>query len=133
MYLLDTNIVSDARKGRDPVTTWIGGQTSAMLFISVVTLGEISRGVWTKRRRDPTSANHIAGWLERTRVVFAERVLDVTDDIAIEWGRLSASRTRGEADGLIAATALVHNLVLVTRNVADFADTGVTVLNPWAD
>ena len=66
-------------------------------------------------------------------MVFAERVLDVTEDIAIEWGRLSASTTRGEADGLIAATALIHSLTLVTRNVADFADTGVNLFNPWGD
>lgn len=131
MYLLDTNIVSDARKRREPVVSWIASQTSSTLFISVVTLGEISRGVWIKKQRDPTSAKHIADWLERTRVVFAERVLAVTEDIAIEWGRLSASRTRGDADGLIAATAYVHGLAVVTRNVVDFADTGVAIVNPW--
>ncbi len=86
-----------------------------------------------KSRRDHVAAGHLSAWLEMTRTVFADRILPVTEAIAIEWGRIAAARPRGDADGLIAATALVHDLVLVTRNVADFADTGVAVLNPWAD
>ena len=131
MFLLDTNIVSDAGKRRAPVESWLATKESSNLFISVITLGEISRGVTMKARRDPVAASHIGRWLETTRAVFADRILDVTDKIALEWGRISALRTRGDADGLIAATARVHGLTLVTRNVADFADAGVAIVNPW--
>lgn len=74
----------------------------------------------------------LAEWLRKLRHEHGHRVLPVTDQVAVEWGRLSALRPRGEADGLIAATALVHDLVVVTRNVSDFDDTGVTVVDPWA-
>lgn len=132
MFLLDTNIVSDLRKRREPVVGWITGKASADLFISVLTLGEIARGVSMKARRDPASAKVLASWLERTRTTFADRVLHISEDVAIEWGKLSSIRTRGEADALIAATAAIHGLILVTRNVADFADTGVEIINPWS-
>lgn len=132
MYLLDTNIVSDARKRVPSVQQWLESKTSTELFVSVITLGEIARGIEMKSRRDPIAADHLLTWLHRTRTTFADRTLPITEAIAIEWGRLAAIRTRGDADGLIAATALVHDLVLVTRNVADFEDTGVTLLNPWA-
>ena len=130
-YLLDTNIVSDLRKRRAPVVQWISDKTSAQLFISVLTLGEIARGVTMKARRDPASAAHLGAWLERTRTTFADRVIEVSEDIAVEWGRLSVARTRSDIDGLIASTAIVHGLTIVTRNVADFTDAGVRLVDPW--
>jgi predicted nucleic acid-binding protein len=131
MFLLDTNIVSDANKGRVPVFEWMDAQDQRDLFLSVVTLGEISKGVSMKSRRDPVAGGRYADWLRKTRGWYADRIIPVSDDVAIEWGRIAALRTRGDADGLIAATALVHDLTLVTRNVADFADTGVRLFNPW--
>ncbi|MEO4001109.1 type II toxin-antitoxin system VapC family toxin [Mesorhizobium sp. CAU 1732] len=131
MFVLDTSIVSDLQKRRQPVVDWISGKTSEQLYISVLTLGEIARGVAMKARRDPLSAEALERWLERTRTAFADRVLHVSEDIAIEWGKLSSIRTRGDADGLIAATAAIHGFVLVTRNVSHFSDAGLTLINPW--
>ncbi len=131
MYLLDTNIVSDARKRLPLIEAWLSPKASSELFISVITLGEIARGIAMKSRRDQIAAGHLSIWLQTTKKAFADRTLPVTEAIAIEWGRIAALRPRGDADGLIAATALVHDLILVTRNVADFEDTGVTILNPW--
>lgn len=131
MFLLDTNIVSAARK-RDPsVVHWIGRQDRHAFWLSVITLGEIARGVEKKRRRDPVAAQHLATWLQQIRLDYADRIFDIDDQIAMEWGRLDAIRTRSIADGLIAATAIVHSMAVVTRNVADFDDTGVGVINPW--
>jgi len=131
MFLLDTNVVSDAQRNLKPVETWLRSRTPTELFISVITLGEISRGIVMKSRRDPTAASLLSDWLETTRTTFADRVLPVSEAIAIEWGRVAAMRTRGDADGLIGATAIVHGMVLVTRNTADFADMGVALHNPW--
>ena len=129
--MLDTNVVSAARK-RDPdVARWIGGQGRGELWISVITVGEIAFGIHLKQRRDPLAAHHLSTWLQALRSNYASRTFDVDERIAVEWGRIAALRTRGMADGLLAATAVVHNLTLVTRNVADFADTGILVVNPW--
>ena len=105
---------------------------SSSLFLSVITLGEIERGVAMKERSDPKAAESLSAWLQKIRIDYANRTLPITDQISVLWGRLSARRTRGDADGLIAATAIIHNLVLVTRNTADFDDTGVLLLNPWS-
>ena len=131
MYLLDTNILSYARKPGNPATDWLKSKASPLLFMSVITLGEIERGVAMKERSDRKAAESLAAWLQAIRTVYADRVLPVNDSIAAAWGRLAALRTRGDADGLIAATALVHELVLVTRNTRDFDDAGVKLFDPW--
>jgi len=94
---------------------------------------EISRGVALKQKRDPKSAAHLSQWLQRLRRNHAGRILPITDEVALEWGRLSALRPRGAADAAIAATALVHGLTLVTRNVSDFEDCGVVLVDPWGN
>ncbi len=131
MYLLDTNVLSEARRGTPQALSWLRSVAPDRLHLSVITLGEIMRGIALKERSDPASAAHLAVWLQTLRQDHAARILPVTDRIAVEWGRLSALRPRGGADGLIAATAIVHGMIVVTRNIADFSDTGAACLNPW--
>lgn len=131
MYLLDTNVLSEARRGSPQAVGWLRSVEPDHLHLSVITLGEIMRGIALKERSDPQTAAHLAAWLTRLRHDHAARILPVGDRIAVEWGRISALRPRGGADGLIAATALVHGLIVVTRNIGDFNDTGATCLNPW--
>ena len=90
------------------------------------------RGVALRRKTDPQTATRLTEWLERLRQDHADRILPVTDRIALEWGRMAALRPRGDIDGLIAATAIVHSLILVTRNVKDFEDVAVALINPWS-
>ncbi|RWN29461.1 type II toxin-antitoxin system VapC family toxin [Mesorhizobium sp.] len=132
MYLLDTNIVSDVERRLPKPTAWLASIDSDSISLSVITIGEIERGIVKLRIIDPERATRLDLWLRELRRDNADRILAVTEEVALAWGRISAGRTRGSADTLIAATALVHDLILVTRNVADFDDTGVTVLNPWA-
>lgn len=132
MFLLDTNVVSAARK-RDPVVgRWLLKHEPEGLWLSVITLGEIASGVHQKRRRDAVAARYLETWLERLRQTYRDRLLDIDDQVVNEWGRIDAIRTRDATDGLIAATAFVNDLVVVTRNVADFEDTGVTIVDPWS-
>lgn len=131
MYLLDTNIVSEARRGTPEAVAWLRSVQGRVLFLSVVTLGEIQRGILLKARKDPKTAAILANWLAVLREDHRDAILPISDAVALEWGRLSAERSRPPADGLIAATARVHDLILVTGNVADFEDAGVTVINPW--
>ena len=131
MYLLDTNVVSDARKGAKPVLEWILSVDPSSLFLSVITIGEIIRGIEMRRRRDPAAAEALTEWLVGMRLDTQDRILPVTENVAEVWGELAAMRTREDADGLIAATAIVHELTLVTRNVKDFEDTGVKLVDPW--
>ena len=101
------------------------------MYLSALTLGEITRGVALRRRSDPKTAARLTEWLERLRHDHADRILPVTDRIALEWGRIAALRPRRDIDGLIGATAIVHGLILVTRNVKDLEDMAVSVINPW--
>jgi predicted nucleic acid-binding protein len=131
MYLVDTNVVSEARRGSREAVAWLRSVNPLAVHLSVITLGEIMRGVALKQKSDPRAASHLAQWLQTLRSDHADRILPITDAIALEWGRLAALRPRGDADGLIAATAIVHDLIVVTRNVADFDDTRASTLNPW--
>ncbi|MCA0033770.1 type II toxin-antitoxin system VapC family toxin [Mesorhizobium sp. B263B2A] len=131
MYLLDTNIVSDVQRRLPRPTEWLASVDPTSVNLSVITLGEIERGIIKLRKVDSEKATRLDLWLRELRRDNTDRILAVTEDVALAWGRITAGRTRGSADTLIAATALVHDLILVTRNAADFDDTGVTVLNPW--
>lgn len=135
MFLVDTNVISEVRKGDrcDPrVAGWWRRVTDEDLFLSVVTLGEIRQGVERLRPRDGARAGALEKWLEEVRVEFAGRVLPVDLVVAQTWGRISARRSTPVIDGLLAATALAHELTLVTRNVADFVDLGAKLMNPFA-
>lgn len=131
-YLLDTNLISDVRRRVSSVTSWFAGADPATIHFSVITIGEIEAGIVRQRRTDPGFATQLAHWLDRLRADYAERVLPVSEPIALEWGRISAGRTRGPADALIAATAITHGLTLVTRNIRDFEDLPIKLLNPWS-
>ncbi len=133
MYLLDTNVVSALRRpDRHPApTAWLTDQRPSDLYMSVVTIAEIERGIARQISQDSTFARELAAWLERTLAGFADRLLGIDVPTARRWGRLSASLGHNDADLLIAATALEHGLTVVTRNVRHFEPTGVPVLNPF--
>ena len=133
MYLLDTDVLSALRRReRDPaVARWLQSQRTSDLYLSVVTVGEVERGIVRQRRRDPAVAEALAGWLDRVLAWYGDRVLGVDLPMARRWGQLSATLGHEGADLLIAATALEHGLTVVTGNTRHFEPTGVEVLNPF--
>lgn len=134
-YLVDTNVISELRKGQQcnpNVAGWYGNVRDNELFLSVLVLGEIQKGVEKIRSRDPVRAKAIQAWLESLLSSFGDRVLPVTDQIAPRWGCLSAGRPVPVIDCLLAATAWAHGLMLVTRNVNDFSTFGIPVIDPFA-
>jgi predicted nucleic acid-binding protein len=138
-YLLDTNCISEpTREKPEPrVLSWLDAVDESQLYLSVLTLGEIRKGA--SALPDGRRRSHLEIWLEtQVKVRFAGRILPINDDIAERWGWLAAeAKTRGGSlpviDGLLAATALHYNLVLVSRNVTDFLTTSVSILNPWQE
>jgi predicted nucleic acid-binding protein len=133
-YLIDTNIISEVRKGGrcDPkVAAWYASVADADLFLSTLVLGEIRKGVETARARDPDKAAALERWLGQVETAFVGRVLAIDNAISDRWGRMSATRSIPVIDGLLAATAVTHGLTLVTRNDRDIAGLGATVLNPF--
>ena len=132
MFLLDTDVLSALRRReRNPeVVRWVKAQRTSDLYISVVTVGEIERGVTQQERRDPSFARELALWLDRILAWYSDRILLVDAATARRWGRLSATLGHDGADLLIAATALEHGLTVVTRNVRHFEPAGVATLDP---
>ncbi len=134
-YLLDTNVLSETRK-RQPaagVAGWFAATPSDRLYVSVLTLGEIEQGIAKVRGRgDRHQAAALERWLKDVQAGFEDRVLPVTIPVAAAWGRQQYAKPLPMIDALIAATARVHGLTMVTRNVKDFELTGVQVLNPFA-
>lgn len=134
-YLLDTNVISELRKGEradNNVSSWFAGLAEEEIYLSVLTLGEIRRGVENVRRRDPASAAALDSWLARLSEAHRDRILPVDRAIAEEWGRMNAPDPLPVVDGLLAATAKVVSLTLATRNVADVERTGVELLDPFS-
>jgi predicted nucleic acid-binding protein len=133
MYLVDTVVLSELRKPqRDAgLASWVGRQRTADLFVSVITIGEIERGIARQRATDADFAAVLAGWLDRVLALYGERILPFDLQAARRWGQLSAALGNDSADLMISATALEHGLTVVTRNVSDFEPTGVATLNPF--
>lgn len=132
-YLLDTNVISETRKtqAHPKVLSFLSSLPRGSLYLSVLTLGELRRGIAKRAATDPATARSLSAWAEGLEISFADRILPIDSGVARLWGELSAQRSLPVVDTLLAATALTHKLVLVTRNTADVKDTGVTVLNPW--
>jgi predicted nucleic acid-binding protein len=137
MYLLDTNVVSELRKAKsgkaDPqVTAWAAAQLPASLYLSAISVLELEMGVLQIERRDPVQGGLLRSWLDQHVLpAFAGRILPVDTKVAQQCARLHVPDPRSERDALIAATALAHNMTVVSRNTADFIATGVSLLNPW--
>lgn len=133
-FLLDTNVVSEAGKRRPnpQVIGWLESVSASDLFLSVVTLGEIRKGIELKRRSSEKAADRLDAWLQSLAMLYRTRTLVFDDAVADRWGRLMANYPSLSAeDGQLAATALHHGLTLVTRNIRDVAPTGVPHLNPF--
>lgn len=134
-FLLDTNILSELRKQErcDPgVRAWFEQCPENRMFVSVLVLGEIRRGIERIRARDPRQAEALESWLESVTQQYEERILPVDVRVADRWGAMGSLQPIAPVDGLLAATALTHQLTLVTRNVADVESTGVKLLNPFS-
>lgn len=134
-YLLDTNVLSEARRprGDEGVKDWISSVPTDDLYLSVLVVGEVRRGVERLRRRDTAQAELYEAWLETVLRDYADRILPVDAETADEWGRMSVPDPVPIVDGLMAATAGVRGMTFVTRNTADVERTGVSLLNPFSD
>jgi predicted nucleic acid-binding protein len=133
-YLIDTNIISEVRKGERcdrSVAAWYELIDDADIYLSVLVLGEIRKGVERARPSDPAQARALEKWLTTVAESFAERILPVDRAVADEWGRMGAKRPVSTVDALLAATAKVHGMTLATRNVSDVADLGANFVNPF--
>jgi toxin FitB len=134
-YLIDTNVLSELRKRSrcDPrVARWFADVPPEDVFLSVLAVGEIRRGVERVRRRDARSARVLEAWLRRLVAEHSDRILPIDDAVAEEWGRLNVPDPIPVIDGLMAATARVHGLTLATRNLKDVKRTGVACIDPFA-
>src|SRR5437762_8954993 len=135
MYLLDTNIISELRKGNKAdncLTSWAKTVSTSSLYLSVISILELEIGILLKEKSDPTQGSILRSWLN-THVLpaFSERILDIDLSIVQRCARLHVPDRKSDRDPLIAATALVHGMTVVTRNTKDFEQTSVDLYNPW--
>jgi predicted nucleic acid-binding protein len=132
-YLLDTDVLWETRKTKPAgeVIHWLNKAEPSELYVSVLALGELRKGVAVKHPIDPDMARKLGDWVDGLEYSFADRILDVDATTARIWGELTAERSRPVVDTLLAATAIAQNLVLVTRNVDEVRDIKLRVINPW--
>ncbi|MFZ0606437.1 MAG: type II toxin-antitoxin system VapC family toxin [Xanthobacteraceae bacterium] len=134
--LVDTNVISELRRGRNAapaVATWFAAIPPENVFTSVIVLGEIRRGIELVARHDKPQAAALLQWYGSVRERLGDRVLDVDEPVMTLWARISVPDVLPAYDGLIAATGLLHGLIVVTRNTRDYHRAGVEVFNPWLD
>lgn len=137
MYLLDTNVISELRKAKTGksdknVLAWANSVDTAELFISVISLFEIEKGVLQAERKDPNQGKILRSWLDNQVIpAFFDRTLDINTIVAMQCAKLHVPSPKSERDAFIAATGLVHKMTVITRNTKDFKHTGVLLLNPW--
>ena len=136
MFVLDTNLISELRRGKPnqsvEVRAWAAGQPSSRLFLSAITILELEMGILALERRTLPQGSALRIWLSGVREAFAGQILPFTDITATLCAALHVPNPRSERDAMIAASAIEHSFTVVTRNVSDFADTGVALINPWA-
>lgn len=134
IHILDTNVISALRRSeRAPkVAAWLSQATESTLYLSVITLGEIERGICLQEPKNPEFAHDLRLWLDRTVAVFSDRILDFTAEDALIWGQLSARLGHPGADLMIAAQAIARDGAVVTGNTSDFLPTGARVIDPFA-
>jgi len=133
-FLIDTNVISEIRKHARcdrNVAAWYASIDDGDLYLSVLVMGEIRKGIELARRRDRAKAAALESWLNEVDAALGERILPIDREVTDEWGRMSAERPIPVIDGLLAATAKVHRMTLVTRNDSDVAGLGAKVLNPF--
>jgi hypothetical protein len=133
-YLIDTNVISEIRRGTKcdaNVAAWWESVDDADIYLSVLVLGEIRKGVERARLNDPAQARALEKWLTTLVQSYGEQILPIDQAVADEWGRMSAKRPVSTIDALLAATAKVHGMTLVTRNTSDVDDLGAEVVNPF--
>jgi toxin FitB len=134
VFLIDTNIISEVRKGvrcDQNVAAWFANVRESEIFLSVLVLGEIRKGIELARHNDPPKADALGRWLQRLETEFGERILPVDTLIADEWGRMSAVRPIPVIDGLLGATSKVYGLTFATRDNKDLDGLGVNIMNPF--
>jgi predicted nucleic acid-binding protein len=134
--LVDTNVVSELKRGSRAsprVLAWFAEMPPEHVYTSVIVLGELQRGVELLQKRDRAQARILENWYNAVRHRLGDRVLDITEQVMMVWARISVPDMLPAYDGLIAATALAHDLTVATRNTVDYRRTGVKVIDPWKD